>query len=83
VPSKIVLKVGFIERDFERDHLAEKSNRTKMGQKIHCACALLETNKHAESESEGFSKSEIFGLGLGRPKSSSGTRVQTLEDLNQ
>jgi hypothetical protein len=33
VPSKIVLKVGFLERDFERDHLAEKSNRTKMGQK--------------------------------------------------
>jgi hypothetical protein len=28
--------VGFLERDFERDHLAEKSNRTKMGQKIHC-----------------------------------------------
>jgi hypothetical protein len=37
VPPKIVLKVGFLERDFERDHLAEKSNRTKMGQKIHCA----------------------------------------------
>jgi hypothetical protein len=37
VPTKIVLKVGFLERDFERDHLAEKSNRTKMGQKIHCA----------------------------------------------
>jgi hypothetical protein len=29
--------VGFLERDFERDHLAEKSNWTKMGQKIHCA----------------------------------------------
>jgi hypothetical protein len=29
--------VGFLERDFERDHLAEKNNRTKMGQKIHCA----------------------------------------------
>jgi hypothetical protein len=29
--------VGFLERIFERDHLAEKSNRTKMGQKIHCA----------------------------------------------
>jgi hypothetical protein len=28
--------VVFLERDFERDHLAEKSNRTKMGQKIHC-----------------------------------------------
>jgi hypothetical protein len=36
VPPEIVLKVGFLERDFERDHLAEKSNRTKMGQKIHC-----------------------------------------------
>jgi hypothetical protein len=31
VPTKIVLKVDFLERDFERDHLAEKSNRTKMG----------------------------------------------------
>jgi hypothetical protein len=29
--------VGFLERDFEGDHLAEKRNRTKMGQKIHCA----------------------------------------------
>jgi hypothetical protein len=37
VSSKIVLKVVFLERDFERDHLAEKSNRTKMGHKIHCA----------------------------------------------
>jgi hypothetical protein len=37
VPTKTVLKVGFLERHFERDHLAEKSNRTKMGQKIHCA----------------------------------------------
>jgi hypothetical protein len=36
VPTKIVVKVGFLERDFKRDHLAEKSNRTKMGQKIHC-----------------------------------------------
>jgi hypothetical protein len=40
-PTKIVLKVGFLERDFERDHLAEKSNRTKMGQKIHCALIRL------------------------------------------
>jgi hypothetical protein len=31
VPSKIVIKVGFFERDFERDHLAEKSYWTKMG----------------------------------------------------
>jgi hypothetical protein len=29
--------VGFLERDFECDYLAEKSNWTKMGQKIHCA----------------------------------------------
>jgi hypothetical protein len=33
--------VGFLERDFERDHLAEKSNRTKMGQKIHCAVSAF------------------------------------------
>jgi hypothetical protein len=32
--------VGFLERDFERGYLAEKSNRTKMGQKIHCAMAM-------------------------------------------
>jgi hypothetical protein len=37
VPTKIVLKVGFLERDFERDLLAEKRKRTKMGEKIHCA----------------------------------------------
>jgi hypothetical protein len=36
VPTKTVLKVGFLDRDFEPDHLAEKSNRTKMGPKIHC-----------------------------------------------
>jgi hypothetical protein len=36
VTTKIVLKVGFVERDFERDHLAEKISWTKMGQKIHC-----------------------------------------------
>jgi hypothetical protein len=36
VPTKTVLKVDFLERDFEHDHLAEKSNQTKMGQKIHC-----------------------------------------------
>jgi hypothetical protein len=34
--------VGFLKRDFERDHLAEKSNRTKMGQKIHCAMVKLD-----------------------------------------
>jgi hypothetical protein len=33
--------VGFLERDFECDHLAEKSNRTKMGKKIHCASELF------------------------------------------
>jgi hypothetical protein len=33
VPPKIVLKMGFLWRDFERDHLAEKSYWTKMGQK--------------------------------------------------
>jgi hypothetical protein len=43
VPTKIVLKEGFLERDFERDHLAEKSNRTKMGQKIHCAAVRPST----------------------------------------
>jgi hypothetical protein len=32
VPTKILLKVGFLERVFERDHLAEK-----MGQKLHCS----------------------------------------------
>jgi hypothetical protein len=34
-------QVDFLERDFERDHLAEKSNWTKLGQKIHCAMVLL------------------------------------------
>jgi hypothetical protein len=37
VPSKIVLKLSFLERDIEHDHLAEKSYWTKMGQKIHYA----------------------------------------------
>jgi hypothetical protein len=35
VATKIVLKVGFLERD----HLAEKNYWTKMGQKIHCEMA--------------------------------------------
>jgi hypothetical protein len=35
VPTKIVLKVGFLERD----HLAEKSYRTKMGQNTLCNVA--------------------------------------------
>jgi hypothetical protein len=38
VPTKTVLKLGFLERD----HLADKSNRTKMGQKINCA--LMQSN---------------------------------------
>jgi hypothetical protein len=42
VPTKIVLKVVFLERDFEHDHLAEKSYWTKMGQKIHCGAARNE-----------------------------------------
>jgi hypothetical protein len=49
--SKIVLKVGFLERDFERNHLAEKSNRTKMSQKIHCA-RMRNLSKAIESDSK-------------------------------
>jgi hypothetical protein len=37
VSTKIVLKVDYLELDFERDHLAEKSYQTKMGQKKNCA----------------------------------------------
>jgi hypothetical protein len=33
VLSKIVLKLGFLERDFERDHLAEKKPLEKNGPK--------------------------------------------------
>jgi hypothetical protein len=40
--------VGFLERNFERDHLAEKSNWTKMGKKIHCA-VLLKVSKDESS----------------------------------
>jgi hypothetical protein len=29
VPTKIVLKLGFLERDFERDHLAKKATGQK------------------------------------------------------
>jgi hypothetical protein len=51
VPTKTVLKVGFLERDFERDHLAEKSNWTKMGQKLHCAlCCSSARQSHAFDE---------------------------------
>jgi hypothetical protein len=39
VPTKIVLQVWFLERDFECAHSAEKSYWTKMGQKIHCVLA--------------------------------------------
>jgi hypothetical protein len=31
--SKIVLKVGFLERDFERNHLAEKATGQKWAKK--------------------------------------------------
>jgi hypothetical protein len=41
VPTKILLKVGFLERDFESDHLAEKSYSTKKGQKIHCEVVIF------------------------------------------
>jgi hypothetical protein len=52
-----VLKVGFLERDFERDHLAEKSNRTKMGQKIHCALvALFKLMPKLQSSTPSFGK---------------------------
>jgi hypothetical protein len=33
VPTKIVLKVDFLERDFERDHLAEKATGQKQPDK--------------------------------------------------
>jgi hypothetical protein len=33
VPTKIVLKVGFLKRDFERDHLAEKRYKQKWAKK--------------------------------------------------
>jgi hypothetical protein len=48
VSSKIVLKVGFLERYFESDHLAEKSYWTKMGQKIHCDRAKKSTNENVD-----------------------------------
>jgi hypothetical protein len=40
------LKMGFLERDFERDHLAEKSYWTKMGQKIHCSLRFHDNYGH-------------------------------------
>jgi hypothetical protein len=33
----VALQMGYLERDYERVHLAEKSYWTKIGQKIHCA----------------------------------------------
>jgi hypothetical protein len=33
VPTKTVLKVGFLERHFERDHLAEKATGQKWAKK--------------------------------------------------
>jgi hypothetical protein len=44
--------VGFLERDFERDHLAEKSKWTKNGQKIHCATATKEAKNLRKQKSE-------------------------------
>jgi hypothetical protein len=59
VPTKIVLKVGFLERD----HLAEKSYWTKMGQKIHCArsqfdkkCSPLNLKSKGATVVKSFSK---------------------------
>jgi hypothetical protein len=43
---------------------------------------LWQTNKHAESETEGLSKSEIFGLGLQRsPRTRTRARTRTSEKL--
>jgi hypothetical protein len=42
VPTKIVLRVGFLERDFDSDHLAEKSYWTIMGQKYTVRPASFE-----------------------------------------
>jgi hypothetical protein len=47
--------VGFLERDFERDHLAEKSNRTKMGQKIHC---MAEISTQNNKKVDNFNRTE-------------------------
>jgi hypothetical protein len=44
--------VGFLERDFERDHLAEKSNWTKIGKKIHCAKFIKITRTRFEKKSK-------------------------------
>jgi hypothetical protein len=52
VPTKTVLKVGFLERDFERDYLAEKTNQTKMGPKI--TLCLLHANNEIILSFSGF-----------------------------
>jgi hypothetical protein len=44
--------MGFLEREFERDHLAEKSKWTKMGQKIHCAEFVEITRARFEKNSK-------------------------------
>jgi hypothetical protein len=49
--------VGFLERDFERDHLAEKNNRTKMGQKIHCA---MGKSKYTEIDLAAYYTDDIL-----------------------
>jgi hypothetical protein len=49
--------VGFLERDFERDHLAEKRNRTKMGQKIHCGPP---PKKQKKTQNTTFKISQFF-----------------------
>jgi hypothetical protein len=43
VPTKIVLKVDFLERDFERDHLAEKATGQKWAKKyiVHCLVSAI------------------------------------------
>jgi hypothetical protein len=56
--------VGFFERDFERDHLAEKRNRTRMGQKIHCASVAVLKLQHNffwfPTEKKGFQEDAQF-----------------------
>jgi hypothetical protein len=52
VPTKIVLIVGFLERDFERDHLAEKTTGQKWAKKytVHGPDITLLWSKTAESQ---------------------------------
>jgi hypothetical protein len=51
VTSKIVLKVGFLERDFERDHLAEKATGQKWAKKYTVHWLLNVTNIKPERTS--------------------------------